>query len=59
MKIVNKKKFIMRILEILLNIAIIVLTILAINYTDILREHLISVLGLILIIETIHEESEK
>ena len=62
MKIVNKKKFIMRILELLLSIAIIVLTILAINYANSLRasisyggEYLIPVLGLILI----YLESEK
>ena len=68
MKIVNKKKFIMRILELLLSIAIIILTILAINYANSLRasisyggEYLIPVLGLILIliIETIYLESEK
>lgn len=68
MKIVNKKKFIVRIIEILIIIATIVLTIISINYATKMRgyealggEYLIPILGLllILIIETIHEESEK
>lgn len=68
MKIVNKKKFIVRIIEILIIIATIVLTIISINYATKMRgyealggEYLIPILGLllILIIETIHEESEE
>ena len=68
MKIVNKKKFIVRILEILIIIATSVLTILAINYETKIRgyiayggEYLIPVFGLllILVIETIYEESEE
>lgn len=67
MKIVNRKKFITRILEILVIIGTIILTPLAINYANQLRgheafggEYLIPLLGLvvILIIETILEESE-
>jgi len=67
MKIVNKKKFLVRILEIVVFIGTIILTILAINYTNKVRghiayggEYLIPVLGLliILVIETIYEESE-
>lgn len=68
MKIVNKKKFIVRIIEILIIIATIVLTILAINYANKIRgysamggEYLIPILGLliILVIETVYEESEE
>lgn len=68
MKIVNKKKFVVRILEILVIIGTIILTILSINYANKLRgyqayggEYLIPVLGLlvILVIETIYEESEE
>jgi len=68
MKIVNKKKFIVRIIEILIIIATIILTILAINYANKIRgysamggEYLISILGLliILVIETVYEESEE
>ena len=67
MKIINKKKFLVRILEILVIIGTIILTILSINYANKLRghqayggEYLIPVLGLliILVIETIYEESE-
>ena len=67
MKITNKKKFLVRILEILVIIGTIILTILSINYANKLRghqafggEYLVPVLGLIviLIIETIYEESE-
>ena len=67
MKIVNKKKFLVRILEIAIFIGTIILTILAINYANKIRghiayggEYLIPVLGLliILVIETIYEESE-
>ena len=63
-----KKKFIVRILEILIIIATSVLTILAINYETKIRgyiayggEYLIPVFGLllILVIETIYEESEE
>ena len=68
MKIIDKKKFIVRIIEILIIIATIVLTIISINYATKIRgyealggEYLIPILGLllILIIETIHEESEE
>ena len=67
MKITNKKKFLVRILEILVIIVTIILTILSINYANKIRghkayggEYLVPVLGLIaiLIIETIYEESE-
>lgn len=67
MKITNKKKFLVRILEILVIIGTIILTILSINYANKLRghqayggEYLVPVLGLIviLIIETLYEESE-
>nr|DAM85436.1 MAG TPA: hypothetical protein [Caudoviricetes sp.] len=67
MKIVNKKKFLVRILEIVVFIGTIILTILAINYTNKVRghiayggEYLIPIGGLliILVIETIYEESE-
>lgn len=68
MKIVNKKKFLVRILEIAVIIGTIILTILAINYANKIRghiayggEYLIPIGGLliILVIETIYEESEK
>ena len=68
MKIVNKKKLIVRIIEILIIIATIILTILAINYANKIRgysamggEYLIPILGLlvILVIETVYEESEE
>lgn len=68
MKIVNKKKFVVRILEILVIIGTIILTILSINYANKLRgyqayggEYLIPILGLlvVLVIETIYEESEE
>lgn len=67
MKIVNKKKFLVRILEVAVFIGTIILTILAINYANKVRghiayggEYLIPVGGLliILVIETIYEESE-
>lgn len=67
MKVVNKKKFIIRILEVLIIIATIILTIVSISYENKIRgyqafggEYLVPVLGLllILIIETIYEESE-
>lgn len=67
MKIVNKKKFLVRILEIVVFISTIILTILAINYANKVRghiayggEYLIPIGGLliILVIETIYEESE-
>ena len=67
MKVVNKKKFIIRILEVLIIIATIILTIVSINYANKIRgyqafggEYLVPLLGLllILIIETIYEESE-
>ena len=67
MKIVNKKKFIIRIIELLVIIATIILTIKAVQYATIVRgykgyggEYLVPVLGLIikLILESILEESE-
>lgn len=67
MKIVNKKKFLVRILEMVVFIGTIILTILAINYANRVRghiayggEYLIPIGGLliILVIETIYEESE-
>ncbi len=68
MRIINKKKFIVRILEILIIIAIIILTILSIKYATKIRghqafggEYLVPVLGLIiiLVLESILEESEE
>lgn len=68
MKIVNKKKFIIRILELLTIIATIILTILSIKYATKIRghqafggEYLVPVLGLIiiLVLESILEESEE
>ena len=68
MKIINKKKFMVRVLEILVIIATIVLTILSINYATKIRgykayggEYLIPILGLIVlfILEEIHESSEE
>ena len=68
MKIINNKKFIIRILELLVIIATIILTPIAIKYATAVRgyeavggEYLIPMLGLviIMIIETIYEESEK
>lgn len=68
MRIINKKKFIVRILEILIIIATIILTILSIKYATKIRghqafggEYLVPVLGLIiiLILESILEESEE
>lgn len=67
MKIVNKKKFIARIIELIVIIATIVLTIVSINYANSVRghqafggEYLIPILGLVvvLVIESILEESE-
>lgn len=67
MKIKNKKKFIARTLELIVFIATLILTPLAINYANILRghkafggEYLVPVFGLliILVIETIYEESQ-
>lgn len=68
MKVVNKKKLIARILEIIVVLETIIITPRAIHYANELRgykafggEYLIPVLGLlaILIIETIYEEFEK
>lgn len=67
MKIINKKKFIIRILELLVIIATIILTPIAIKYATAVRgyeavggEYLIPLLALviIMIIETIYEESK-
>lgn len=68
MKICNRKKFIVRISEIIVIIATIILTPIAIKYATAVRgyeavggEYLIPIVGLviILIIETIYEESEE
>jgi hypothetical protein len=68
MRIINKKKFIVRILEILIIIATIILTILSIKYATKIRghqafggEYLVPVFGLIiiLVLESILEESEE
>lgn len=68
MRIINKKKFIVRILEIFIIIATIILTILSIKYATKIRghqafggEYLVPVLGLIiiLVLESILEESEE
>lgn len=67
MRKINRKKFIVRIIELLVIIATIILTVKAIAYATAIREYkgyggeyLIPILGLliILIIETIYEESE-
>lgn len=67
MKKINKKKLIVRILELLVIIATIILTPIAIKYATMTRgydavggEYLLPILALIiiLIIETIYEESE-
>lgn len=68
MKIVNKKKFIVRIIELLVIIATIILTVKAIVYATAIRgykayggEYLIPIIGLviILVLEVILEESEE
>ena len=68
MKIVNKKKFIVRIIELLVIIVTIILTVKAIAYATAIRgykayggEYLIPILGLIiiLVLEVILEESEE
>ena len=68
MKISNKKKFIVRVIEIAIIIATIILTILAINYANKIRgyqayggEYLIPIIGLliVMVIEDIYQESEK
>lgn len=68
MKIVNKKKFLVRILELIVIIATIILTIVSIKYANQVRghqafggEYLIPILGLIvvMVIDTIYEESEE
>lgn len=67
MKIKNKKKFIIRILEMIVIIATIILTIISIKYTNKIRghkayggEYLVPIFGLIiiLILESVLEESE-
>ncbi len=64
---INKKKFIVRILELVVILATIIFTILGIKYATAVRgyeavggEYLILLLGLVIImvIETIYEESE-
>jgi drug/metabolite transporter superfamily protein YnfA len=68
LKISNKKKFIVRVIEIAIIIATIILTILAINYANKIRgyqayggEYLIPIIGLliVMVIEDIYQESEK
>jgi len=68
MKIINMKKFITRILDLVIIIATTVLTPMAINYANAWRgykgfggEYLLPILGLlaILVIETIYEESSR
>jgi hypothetical protein len=68
MRIVNKKKFITRILDLIVIIGTSILTPITINYANNLRghqayggEYLIPVLGLaiIMILETIFEESNR
>ena len=68
MKIINMKKFITRILDLVIIIATVVLTPMAINYANAWRgykgfggEYLLPILGLlaILVIETIYEESNR
>ena len=67
MKRVNKEKLIIRIIELLIIIATIILTIKAVQYATIIRgykgyggEYLVPILGLIivLVLESILEESE-
>jgi len=68
MKIVNRKKFMVRILELIVIIATIVLTILSIKYANQIRgyrgfggEYLVPILGFIvvMVIEDTYQESEK
>lgn len=68
MKIVNKKKFVIRIIELLVIIATIVLTVKAIAYANAVRgykgyggEYLVPVFGLLIIaiIEDWYQESEE
>ncbi len=68
MKIINMKKFITRILDLVIIIATVVLTPMAINYANAWRgykgfggEYLLPILGLlaILVIETIYEENSR
>lgn len=68
MRIINKKKFIVRIIELLVIIATIILTVKSIAYATAIRgykgyggEYLIPILGLIiiLVLEVILEESEE
>jgi len=68
MKIINKKKFITRIIDLVIIIATAVLTPIAINYANTWRcyqgfggEYLLPIVGLlaILIIETIYEENSR
>lgn len=67
MKVVNKKKFIIRIIEVLIILAAIILTPIAIKYSTAIRgykaiggEYLLPIFALLilLIVETIYEESE-
>ncbi len=67
MKIVNKKKFVIRIIEFLIIAVTIILTVKSIAYANFIRgykafggEYLIPILGIlaVLVIETVYEESE-
>lgn len=67
MRIQNRKKFVARILELVVIIATIILTIIAVNYANKIRghqafggEYLVPIFGLIiiLVIEGIYEDSE-
>ena len=68
MKIVNKKKFIVRIIELVVIIATIILTVISIRYANQIRghkayggEYLVPVFGLLIVavIEDAYQESEK
>ncbi len=68
MKVSNKKKFIVRVIETIVIISTIIFTILAIKYATAVRgydaiggEYLIPIVGLliVMIIEDIYQESEK
>ena len=68
MKVSNKKKFIVRVIETIVIISTIIFTILAIKYATAVRgydaiggEYLIPIIGLliVMVIEDIYQESEK
>lgn len=67
MKIINKRKFIARIMDLIVLIATSILTPISINYANVVRgysavggEYLVPIFGfvIILVIETIYEEAE-